>query len=302
MIYKRKKAFGQALIIQLFLYLTENLIFLAVNDPHAHLIISIPLTLTVYILPVMFYRKRTGYTPFFSPLFPETDNNKNEKYNVAKKALIFFSALSVTVTAVNIFGLLGDRILLFFGFQRTPAPTSPDFFTLSVTFLKSVLIAAFCEEILFRGVMLHAFGQSSMNKAVLISAGLFALMHYNLSQTLYAFAAGAVIAYCAFKTRSLAFAFALHFGSNFITYIFTVLQFYLPQPLYNRISLITASAFAAITLFSVIVIILKTLKARRTPDTERRAKTVNGSDSAPPCPEIAAYALFAFVLCILNLA
>lgn len=290
----RKKALGQALLLQLFLYLTENLIITAIPKGSLQVIFSVPLTLAVFIVPILLYRYKTGYTPFLSPLFPESSASNSKTCGNIGKIFLFIFALSLTVTAVNIFGLLGDGILKLFGMHRTPASPTSDVLLLILTFIRSVLIAAFCEEMLFRGAVLNAFGKNQGMKTAVISAGLFALMHYNAAQMLYAFAAGVVISLFALKTTSLLFAFFLHFGTNLTTFVFTLLQVYLPSDLYNKISVIASLCFAIISIAGAFIYIAYNRK------NTNRPQNIKAAVSVPLCPEIAAYAILALILSILN--
>ena len=301
MVQKRIKALGQALLVQMFLYLTENMVLLAIVDQNLRLLLSIPLTLTVFIVPSLLYRHKTGYTPFVSYLFPEANSQGNTADSAhrndqkTKTIFLFIFALCLTVTAVNIFGILSDSIFSILGYERVQAALPESKLVLAASFIRSVIIAAFCEEILFRGAVLNAFGDTDKLKTIFVSAVLFALMHYNITQTLYAFAAGLIIAFFALKTRSLTFALLLHIGSNLITFIFTVLQSLLPVEKYQKISLISAFCFA---LISIVGLVIKIIRFKR---PEKEIKKPRENIAVSLGPELVVYAILALVLSMLNI-
>jgi membrane protease YdiL (CAAX protease family) len=77
-------------------------------------------------------------------------------------------------------------------------------------FLTSAIIPAFCEELLFRGVVLSVLRPYGRTVAILGSAVLFSLMHQRADQLLYAAVAGAVLAYITLESRSVFGAMLLH--------------------------------------------------------------------------------------------
>ncbi len=85
--------------------------------------------------------------------------------------------------------------------------------------LSLVIIPAVLEELLFRGVILGALLPYGKTGAVFISALLFAMMHQNPKQFIYAFAAGAVIAYFVLETHSVFMGMLIHGVNNFLSLV-----------------------------------------------------------------------------------
>ena len=81
------------------------------------------------------------------------------------------------------------------------------------------VVPGICEELLFRGAILTnclPFGRSN---AILISAFLFAMMHQNVEQLLYTFAAGIVLGLIYEYTGSIWNCTVLHICNNFVSVI-----------------------------------------------------------------------------------
>lgn len=76
--------------------------------------------------------------------------------------------------------------------------------------LVGCVLAPAAEELLFRRELLRRLKPYGEKFAVLSSALLFALVHGNLFQLLYAFAAGVIFAYVALRTGSILQSFLLH--------------------------------------------------------------------------------------------
>lgn len=76
------------------------------------------------------------------------------------------------------------------------------------------ILPAIGEELLFRGAVLGAMRRFGDKKAIVISAVIFALYHFNLAQTWYQLFYGAFLAYVVVKTDNLWYAAALHFFNN----------------------------------------------------------------------------------------
>lgn len=91
--------------------------------------------------------------------------------------------------------------------------------------IKIAIIPAFCEELLFRGLILdrlHRFGRA---KAIFISALLFALMHQNVGQIIYTFILGLVLGYIVVESGSIWGAIVLHFVNNFTQVIMNAIMY-----------------------------------------------------------------------------
>ena len=89
-------------------------------------------------------------------------------------------------------------------------------------FIKILLIAflpAVAEELLFRGVLLKKIKEASKNEhyAVFVTAGLFAVIHFQPSHLLSMIFLGAVMGYIYTRTNNLFYSMLFHFMFNSMT-------------------------------------------------------------------------------------
>jgi len=91
-------------------------------------------------------------------------------------------------------------------------------------FITAALVPAFCEELLFRGAILTNLLPFGRSNAILISALLFAMMHQNAEQILYAFAAGILLGALYERTGSIWNCVFLHLMNNFSSIAMSVLS------------------------------------------------------------------------------
>lgn len=283
-----------SLTLHLILYLVQglavNAIYLAFDKSMtAYMVASVLTVPFVFLTPLYLYCKRSGYRPFKND-FP-SNSADNVKSSLTFKELVqFIAAASAVITAVNVFGMLTDSVISLFG--EVPAATLPQGATeFALTFVKTVLLAPVLEEMLFRGAIVHAFSAKSDHFKILVSALLFALMHYSLTALPYAFAAGLVISFFAVKKRSVKYGLALHFISNLTTFLFSLLASLIAPTLYGTISTLAFWLFLAITLVGGAQMILSARGKRENTETI----------VAEPFPaELILYIAFAAILSILN--
>lgn len=83
----------------------------------------------------------------------------------------------------------------------------------SLLFVIAVQPAVF-EELLFRGAALHGYRSLGAKKALLMSALMFAMLHMNLQQALYAFLLGVIFAFMVQRTGSIFASMLPHFLIN----------------------------------------------------------------------------------------
>lgn len=82
------------------------------------------------------------------------------------------------------------------------------------------IIAPVIEEILMRGFVLGLLEKSSgVINALLVSSLLFAILHFNMVQTLSAFVCGIILGLLYLKTKSVVCCIIAHCGYNLVSYI-----------------------------------------------------------------------------------
>ncbi len=96
-----------------------------------------------------------------------------------------------------------------------------------LSFIQVCILAPVMEEILMRGFLL---GGLSVNygkvTALLISSALFALLHFNMVQTLSALICGIILGLLYMRTDSLICCIAAHSGYNMISYFTMIFPFF----------------------------------------------------------------------------
>lgn len=126
---------------------------------------------------------------------------------VSYASLMFFGNL--TNVFINFLQLLGYRSIL----GDISISTFGEFLGMVVA---TCVTAAFCEEVLFRGVILSGFRKYGFKVAVFASAFVFMIMHGNAEQTIHQFIVGVIIGVAFFKTCNLWVGVLIHFFNNLI--------------------------------------------------------------------------------------
>lgn len=85
-----------------------------------------------------------------------------------------------------------------------------------IYFVIAVIAAPICEELIFRGIILHSLKKYSPGFAVVFSSLLFALAHMNLYQGIAVMGMGLVMGFLYLKTGSLQASIFIHFINNLI--------------------------------------------------------------------------------------
>ena len=281
-----------ALLLQLSLYFLQGVIVSSASDfgklTTVYMVASLITVPFVFLLPLQFYCKFSGYRPFKNE-FSDAEMQKNDRPKLPH-AFIFIAAVAGVVTAVNLLGMLTDSVMALFG-EVTASTLPQGALQFALTFIKTVIFAPILEETLFRGAIIHAFYDRSDRFKILLSASLFALMHYNLSALPYAFGAGVVISYFAVTKRSIKYGLALHFASNLTTFIFSVLASTIEPALYGIVSGVAFWLFLAIALVGCAQLII---------NVKRSSAEILTYETKSFPGEMVIYIIFAAFMCILN--
>ncbi len=170
--------------------------------------------LVSFMVPVLFLKlflkkgKRPCYpmytSPRLSPWLP----------------LILCSGVSLIFITANINSFFMDALGYYdssFTQGMFASSEEPTLHGIILEFIVMCMVPGFCEEFLFRGAILTNCLPFGRTNAILISALLFALMHRNGGQLLYAFAAGIVLGIVYERTRSIWNCVILHTLNNFVS-------------------------------------------------------------------------------------
>lgn len=148
-------------------------------------------------------------------------------YQVQLLSNISFVGMMLAIGCSFLFFLLLDRGLDPI-FEGMFPQSEQDYQEMLESLIKSPLtsmiqvcvLAPIIEEILMRGVVLGGLKSSyGTVTALLISATLFALLHFNMVQTLSAFVCGIVLGLLYIKTNSVFCCMIAHSGYNLISYV-----------------------------------------------------------------------------------
>ena len=122
------------------------------------------------------------------------------------------------------------------------------------------------EEFLFRGVMLAKLRPYGKTPAILISALLFALMHQNAAQFLYAFAAGIALGFIATETGALLPCILVHFTNNAFSVLEQAALANMPEELFSAVFYPIEFMIFAIGIVSFIVVAYSYYKKKKKND------------------------------------
>lgn len=220
----------------------------------------------------------------------------------------------ISFLTVPVMSFLGSITNLFFHNNVSDVLAQMKSLPLWAMVLVVALLPAFCEELTMRGVILSGFKDMSMGTAALVSGFLFALLHLNPPQFLYAFALGIILAYLVNITKSIFASMICHFTFNGINSVASwaalnsnaKVQDITAIPLSVRI--ITLGVLFVISIFCTIIIyyLLKSMKeynkAATKPiiETEENELFINNGNMdkltgfSPVLVSIAFYIIFVF--------
>lgn len=123
------------------------------------------------------------------------------------------------------------------------------------SFLTIVILAPILEELLFRGIILEAFLKNySPWKAIIWSAIIFGIVHFNPLQTIGTSIAGILIGWAYVKTNSLIPGIMIHFINNLIAY--SMMVFSQNNSLYPLNFINTPLMYSLLIIISFLTLIL----------------------------------------------
>lgn len=141
-------------------------------------------------------------------------------------------------------------------------------------FFLVALTPALCEEVLFRGVVLKAYERRGTVKAIVVTAILFAAMHFSIIRFVAPFLIGLMAGYVAIRSNSIIPAILTHFTFNGISmYLFYTFNQTPQQPaklpgFAEYIALAIMAGFALLLLIMCIYL----FRAVTKPETEESGK------------------------------
>ena len=163
-----------------------------------------------------------------------------------------YAAVTITLVAVAVNNILGYTPLdeIFGGYQEVK-----DAFLVGPVLIQVICLGfliPYAEEVLFRGIIYgrakEAFGPQ---KAIIISALLFGIVHWNLVQFIYGTIVGLFLAFFVEKYRSLIPAYLGHAAANTLVVLHTTVVMYFGEKPVLHLILTLIAIGAAGTLFGI---------------------------------------------------
>lgn len=194
-----------------FLFLIIALLLLSIGAwvQSRHLFIGLLITQYLIILfPIVLYLKRRGYN-LKGFLRIKSLTLKQVVYIVL--IVIFSYPIAVFFNYVGILFLSKyGRIL------PNPIPIPSDINEFLLSFMIVALTPGICEEVMFRGMIMKAYEVYGRKKAIILSAILFGLFHFNLQNLLGPIFLGILFGILVYKTESLLSSIIGHTVNNTI--------------------------------------------------------------------------------------
>lgn len=245
------------------------------------------LLVTEYILilsPNILYLKLRGYS--FKNVF-RLNSIKFKQFVYIFFIMIFSYPIAVFLNMIFVM-----IINTFSNTIPTTVPIPTDMKSFMFSFFVIAITPGICEEIMFRGTILSAYERKGKFKAVLISALLFGIFHFNLFNFAGPTFLGIILGVLTIKTNSIFSSILGHIINNTIAltigYYFTKLSGELEileqsTPIYPEyiqiiVSLVTVGLFALISLIIVLTLIRKmptTMEVQEKGSTHMREETEN---------------------------
>lgn len=151
-------------------------------------------------------------------------------------------------------------------------PPAQDLNELIIQLIIFGLVAACCEEIFMRGLVMRSFEMRGSIKSVVITAILFAMLHLNVQNFLSILFLGTILGYVVYRTNSIFAGMIVHFTNNAIS---TILSYFISQSGMANVSGVERISipFSAVLFYGVIAIfsgmilyaLLRRLTAMTTP-------------------------------------
>ncbi len=226
-------------------------------------------------------------------LFRNKDIYKSTTLNKKFNGKIVLFALAIAGISIIAFSRLTSGFIMLmekFGYQGVLGDTNVSNFGLYVLSIITVcVVPAFCEELLFRGVVLNSFRGLNKWIGIIVSGFLFMLMHGNPDQTVHQLLLGIILGYIAWETKNIWVTMLIHFFNNFIAITITFITQVSGNTGSSETGEITSSAIAVtlITgiLFAVagvvaIIYITKYIKKQSEKVNQNKVQVTVNSDNA----------------------
>lgn len=195
--------------------------FFSFNRPDGYLL-RLCLQIFAVLIPaaLYLYPKNIDVTETF--LIHRIDR-KNILLLAGMGACIQYICRSINTLMVTLLELWGAEPLV--STLKVPG----NFSTMLLALLSVVLVPAVTEELLMRGVVLHAYLWRGNKSAIAATSFLFGILHLDARNLFSTILLGAILAYVVLQTGSIWAGMILHGVNNLLVLISFTVEYYIPQ-------------------------------------------------------------------------
>ncbi len=155
------------------------------------------------------------------------DKNENKTQNIDKKKLIIsvLVAIPIVVFIQIVLGIILEKLGLNYDIvEKTNMYSGGSVFEKILFFIQLAVLPAIFEELYVRGAVLTFSRKYGDKFAIIASAILFSLIHLNISQSIFAFLMGILLAVLVVKTKSIIPSMIIHFLNNGYEALYLILE------------------------------------------------------------------------------
>lgn len=234
------------------------------------LLYLLPFMLPVLAMKVIFGVRKLPYAPMkaelkISPLLP----------------LILFAGVFVILVQAYFNAFFVG--LIHYSFPMESGVTGEPY-QIVLQFITMCLVPGFCEEFLFRGAIMTNCMPFGRGRAIFISAFLFALMHQNVGQFLYSFAAGILLGIVYDLTGSLWNCILLHTVNNYVPVIQSTALARLSDRAGPLVCVLVEAVICLLGAISLVILIFRCFGTRPAYENGFFGRELRASDAYAQCP------------------
>jgi len=188
--------------------------------------------------------------------------NKNKNNNVftkpsAKKICIY--VLIAYASFLSLYPIVNcvDKLLYYCGIPTANLTYPLNTTNYIISLISMVILPAFCEELLFRGIITMGLSNGGKTFAVIFSSLMFAIYHMAIGQTVYPVLFGLLLATVMLKENNIIYCIAMHLANNFIALTLNALNISL---VFNHWTYILMAICLAIVYICFIIFLIKKQK------------------------------------------
>ena len=258
--YKRTCApIGWALVLFLVLFNTLNVLSSLASEALTELmaykwhytlteIMNMLAYLASFLIPAFFLRRRLKRRQLQTP----------PAYSLGKISTVSLLLIPAAIGVSLVASYVNTAVMSFFDVSEAYDSLVGfdgmyEGYQIVLLYVTTALVPAFCEEFLFRGVILANLAPYGKRGAVIISAVLFGLMHQNPYQIIYTTAAGIVLGMAYIKTESIWLPTVMHFVNNAYSVTNQVIYANLEPTLANSILIVVQLLMVAVGIAALVI-------------------------------------------------